>query len=86
MAAGGDADNMGRRLGVAFIVDGGVQRGTGRLRVTLRLVRTADAMAVWAGSFDSDEAVGISAAQMVAAAAAPSIRDRILKLALRLHR
>ncbi len=43
---------FGRRLGVAYVVDGSVQRGLGRLRVTLRLVRTSDAVALWAGTYD----------------------------------
>jgi DNA-binding SARP family transcriptional activator/TolB-like protein len=79
---GGDVDRLGRRLGVAYLVDGAVQHGS-RLRVTLRLVRTADAMSVWAGTYDSDEGEPIAAAQRVAAEAAVAIAARLVSTATR---
>lgn len=77
VADGGDADRIGRRLRVAYLVDGSVQRGAGRLRVNLRLVRTADAMAVWAGSFDEEDGNLAVVAQRIAASAAPAIAARL---------
>jgi TolB-like protein len=74
---GGDADRIGRRLGVSYVVDGSVQRGPARLRVTLRLVRAADAVSVWAGTFDAAEADPIAAAQAVAAEAGGQIGRRV---------
>jgi serine/threonine-protein kinase len=50
--AGGDVREIGRRLAVAFVLDGSVQHGAGRSRITLRLVRVADEVAVWARAFD----------------------------------
>ena len=80
---GGDVDRIGRRLGVAFVVDGGVQRGSSRLRVTLRLVRTSDAVSVWAGTYDADAADPITAAQQVATAASREIGARLARPATR---
>jgi DNA-binding SARP family transcriptional activator/TolB-like protein len=49
---GGDVDQTGRRLGVAFIADGSVQGSASRLRLTVRLLRADDAVAIWANTFD----------------------------------
>jgi DNA-binding winged helix-turn-helix (wHTH) protein/TolB-like protein/tetratricopeptide (TPR) repeat protein len=52
--AGSDQDPLraAHDLDVAWIVDGSVQRRGDQLRVTARLLRTADGGAVWSGSFD----------------------------------
>ena len=42
----------GRELGVEAVLDGGVLRTGDRLRVTGRLLRTADGVALWADYFD----------------------------------
>lgn len=42
----------GRELGVEAVLDGGVLRAGERLRVTGRLLRTADGVALWADRFD----------------------------------
>jgi TolB-like protein len=76
---GGGVDGIGRRLGVAFVVDGGVQRGATRLRVTLRLVRCADGVSVWAGTFDAELANPMSAAQQVASEASRQIGERLTR-------
>ena len=69
---GVDVDQVARRLGVAFIADGSVQGGASRIRLTVRLLRAADAVAVWANTFDFMQedlpAVARSAADSVAAA------------------
>lgn len=52
LSAGGDVDEIGRRLRVAFVVDGTVEADGRRQRLSLRLVRTRDAVAVWAGRYD----------------------------------
>jgi DNA-binding SARP family transcriptional activator/TolB-like protein len=49
---GGDVDEVGRRLGVAFIADGSVQGSAEHIRLTIRLLRARDAVAVWANRFD----------------------------------
>ena len=69
---GADVDQVGRRLGVAFIADGSVQGSATRLRHTVRLLRANDAVAVWANTFDFPAedlpAVARSVADSVAAA------------------
>jgi DNA-binding SARP family transcriptional activator/TolB-like protein len=72
-----DAQLFGRRLGVAYVVYGAVQRGPGRLRVTLRLVLTADGISIWAGTFDSNSADPIARALQIAGEASVQIRDRV---------
>lgn len=48
-----DAREVGRRLGVANILEGSVARSGDRIRINLRLVGTADGRVIWAGnSFD----------------------------------
>jgi len=48
-----DAREVGRRLGVANILEGSVARSGERIRINLRLVGTADGRVIWAGnSFD----------------------------------
>jgi len=43
---------MGRRLGVAHVLDGSVRRQEDQLRITAQLVRAADDQQIWSGSFD----------------------------------
>jgi DNA-binding SARP family transcriptional activator/TolB-like protein len=52
MQGAGDIRDVGRELAVATVLDGSVQRAGDRSRVTLRLVRIADAVTVWARAFD----------------------------------
>ena len=47
-----DISNAGRDLGVDSLLDGSIQRQDDRLRVTVRLIRTSDGTALWAGQFD----------------------------------
>ena len=47
-------DELGRELGVGFLLEGSVRQGSGQARVTARLVRTSDESQVWAESYDVD--------------------------------
>lgn len=78
---GGDVDRIGRGLGVAWVVDGGVQQGPGQLRVTLRLVRAVDGVAIWAGTYDMDAADRLATARRVAAEAGEQIRAQLVGVA-----
>jgi serine/threonine-protein kinase len=51
-AAGRDPLAAGRELGADVVLDGGVQRDGARLRVSARLLRVGDGVALWARSFD----------------------------------
>jgi TolB-like protein len=68
-----DLPRLGRQLGVAYIVDGSVQRSGGEVRVTLRLLRVSDAAAVWAGSHDIADGDPATIARRVASDAVPTI-------------
>lgn len=46
---------IGRELGVDSIVEGTLQRANGKLRITLRLLRTSDGAQIWSNSFDGEE-------------------------------
>ena len=43
---------IGRELGVAYVLMGSVRRSTGKLRIAVQLVSTADNRYVWAQSYD----------------------------------
>jgi len=47
-----DPVGFGRALGVDAVLSGTLRRQDGRLRVTARLLATADGRALWSGSFD----------------------------------
>jgi hypothetical protein len=77
VADGADADRIGHRLGVAYSVDGSVQRGAGHLPINLRLVRSSDTMAMWAGNFEEAEGNLAGLSQRVAASAVAGIVARL---------
>jgi adenylate cyclase len=43
---------IGRELGVAYVLEGSVQRAGGRVRITVQLVETEGEAHVWAGKYD----------------------------------
>lgn len=45
-------DEIGRDLGVRYVVEGSVRREAGQLRVTARLVRAADQLDLWVETYD----------------------------------
>jgi DNA-binding winged helix-turn-helix (wHTH) protein/TolB-like protein/Tfp pilus assembly protein PilF len=47
-----DPLQMGRELNVEAILDGGIQRTEGRVRITTRLLRVSDGQTLWAETFD----------------------------------
>ena len=47
-----DVRTLGRRLGVAAVLEGSVRRADDRIRVTAQLVNVADGYELWAGRFD----------------------------------
>jgi DNA-binding SARP family transcriptional activator/TolB-like protein len=72
-----ESDEAESRLRVDYVVDGGVQRAPSQLRVTLRLVRTNDGVAVWAGFYDVADTNVATMARAVAAAAVNLIRANV---------
>ena len=49
-----DSVQAGRDLDVDSVVDGSVQRWGDKIRVTVRLVKVADGVALWTGTFDEN--------------------------------
>jgi serine/threonine-protein kinase len=59
-----------RKLGLTMYVEGTVQRGSDRLRVTVRLVSATDGFTVWSDVYESDGSDLLSAQSEIAAAIA----------------
>lgn len=49
-----DVAEIGRKLKVSTVLDGSVQRSGERVHVTVRLLRVADGMPIWAESYDTE--------------------------------
>lgn len=49
-----DARTAGERLGVAYVLEGTVQRSGNRVRVTVSMVSTADESTLWSDQYDGD--------------------------------
>ena len=77
-----DADPLraARELGVAWVLDGTVQRSGDRVRVTARLLNASDGVAAWSGSFDEQFTnvfdVQDAISQRVAAVLVPRLSER----------
>jgi adenylate cyclase len=73
------AQDIGRKLGVAYLLEGSVQRDAVRIRVTVQLVETAHGAHLWAEKFDGapDDIFDLQdrIAAQVAGALQPSIRQ-----------
>ncbi|MEO7477654.1 MAG: hypothetical protein ABIT64_00285 [Lysobacteraceae bacterium] len=59
---GGDVRDIGRKLGVAYIVEGSVRRDGEEVRITAQLVRVSDGFHVWSETYDR-KLVGVFALQ-----------------------
>ena len=61
----------------AFILTTAVQHRENRIRVTLRLVRASDDLAIWAGIFDDTVAAGAASAEAIATRVATVVSRRL---------
>jgi len=52
--SGKGIDQIGRELGVDYVLEGSVREAGSRVRVTAQLIRVSDQMHVWSESFDRD--------------------------------
>ena len=82
------AAEIGRELGVEYLVEGSVQTEQGRLRVTSKLIRVRDQCQIWAESYDSQPASLLDLQQELSTTIARQIRlrlspDRLTALARR---
>ena len=79
LQGGGDVGELGRRLDVAYLLDGSVRHGAAGLRVTARLVRVADAETIWAQAFDASQGDVITAEERIAKVIVDSLRFRLVQ-------
>lgn len=75
----GDAREIGLRLGVENVLEGSLRISGRRLRVTARLVRTADGVCLWAEKFDREVDNPFDLQDQLAHAIARSLRVRLLE-------
>ncbi|HEY1338612.1 MAG TPA: winged helix-turn-helix domain-containing protein [Bryobacteraceae bacterium] len=64
---------VSRDLKADYLVEGEARREASRLRITLRLIRSADQAAVWTDSFEQDDAGGFEMQEDTAARAATGV-------------
>lgn len=73
-----DVRQVGRELGVGYVLEGSVRRGAGRLRITGQLVDASSGACLWSDRFDGDTrdvfALQEQVAQGVAAAIEPTLQ------------
>jgi TolB-like protein/DNA-binding winged helix-turn-helix (wHTH) protein/Tfp pilus assembly protein PilF len=72
-----DAKEIGRELGVDFIVEGSVRREGDRVRITAQLVRTKDQTHIWANSYDRSLRDVLTLQNDVSSAIAGEIRTNL---------
>jgi TolB-like protein/DNA-binding winged helix-turn-helix (wHTH) protein/Flp pilus assembly protein TadD len=68
---------IGRELGVEYLVEGSVRTEQGRLRVTSKLIRVRDQVQVWADSYDSESDSLLDVQQDLSTAIARQIHLRV---------
>ncbi len=74
----GDLSALGRSLGVRYLVDGRFRRAGSRMRLSVRLVRTEDALQVWSASYDRAAQDLLALQEEIATQVATSIAGRLL--------
>jgi TolB-like protein/tRNA A-37 threonylcarbamoyl transferase component Bud32/Flp pilus assembly protein TadD len=73
-----DAREIGRRLGVATVLEGSIQRSGNRLRITAQLIKTADGLNLWSRSFDRDAGDIFAVQDEVARAVVTALQGTVL--------
>jgi len=72
-----DVAQIGRELGVDYVLENGVRRDGDQLRITVQLVRVKDQVHVWANSYDRKLTHSISVQEEVAREVAQQIKVRL---------
>ena len=73
-----DVREIGRRLGVATVLEGSVQREGQRLRVTAQLIKTSDGLHLWSENFDRNSGDIFAVQDEVAQAVVTALEGRLL--------
>lgn len=72
-----DLRDIGRRLGVAAVLEGTVRPGNGRVRVTSRLVSVKDGYQRWSESYDRDLDDALAIERAIAASITANLRGQL---------
>jgi serine/threonine-protein kinase len=72
-----DVREVGRRLGVATILEGSVRRSGNRLRVSAQLVSAKDGYELWSDSYDRDQSDVFRVQEEIARAITGALRVRL---------
>ncbi len=72
-----NAGQIGRELGVAYLVEGSARRGANRVRITAQLIETATGHHLWAERFDRDIADIFAVQEEIAERVVVSIEPEI---------
>jgi TolB-like protein/Tfp pilus assembly protein PilF len=70
-------DEIGRELGVQYILEGSVRRSGSQARITAQLIQTNDQTHVWAQSYDADDHNLLDLESQIAGAAANEINANL---------
>ncbi|HEV3469364.1 MAG TPA: winged helix-turn-helix domain-containing protein [Pyrinomonadaceae bacterium] len=73
-----DVRQIGRELGVAYVLEGGVRREAGRVRITAQLIQVSDQTHLWAETYERDERDLLRIQSEVAARVARSLELELL--------
>lgn len=84
--AGVGVREIGRRLGVAHIIDGSLRRQDDQIRITAQLVRADDDRQLWSGSFNRELTDIFSVQEEIAQAIADALADTLGVRTVRVHR
>jgi len=70
----GDMRTIGRKLNVAYVLEGSLRREGERVRVTAQLIRTSDGFHLWSQDYDRNAADVIDIQEQIAIAIARSLK------------
>lgn len=71
-------DEIGRELGVDYVVEGSIRHGDGTLRITAQLIQVSDQTHLWAQSYDGPSADALDLENRTAGRIATELVDRLL--------
>jgi TolB-like protein/Tfp pilus assembly protein PilF len=78
-----DLRDVGRHLGVSYVIEGSVRRDGGRLRVVAQLIKVADGFHVWSRSYERMVADTLDIQTGIASAVAEALQLKLLSPATR---
>lgn len=79
-----DIKNVGRRLGVRYVLEGEVRKASGKVRITGRLIEAATGTHIWADRFERDMTDIFALQDDVTLAVVSAIRPKLFQAELAL--